>query len=146
MWFWFGAAALFLLLELGTGTFYLLLVSLGMVASGTAAYAGLSLIWQIASGLFVSLVGLVVLHGFRRSKGYVPTQSNANVVQDVGQHVMVDAWDESRQINVFYRGANWTARLDADQAAQPGEHYIHSVQGLTLVLRPGRYPGTDAQH
>src|SRR5690606_40896637 len=85
-----AVAALFVLLELGRGTFYLLLVSLGMVASGTAAYAGLSLIWQIASGLFVSLVGLVVLHRFRRAKGYVPTQSNANVVQDVGQHVMVD--------------------------------------------------------
>lgn len=146
MWFWFGVAALFLLLEMATGTFYLLLVALGLAASGTAAYAGLSLVWQIISGLVVSLVGLMVLHHHRQSKGQVPTQSDPNVVQDIGQSVIVDAWDESGQARVFYRGANWSARIDVDQPAQPGEHYIQAVQGLTLILRPGQYPASDTQH
>ncbi|WP_353147351.1 NfeD family protein [Pollutimonas bauzanensis] len=146
MWFWFGVAALFLLLEMATGTFYLLLVALGLVASGIAAYAGLPLVWQIVSGLIVSLLGLVVLHRYRQSKGHVPTQSNPNVVQDIGQSVMVDAWDENGQVRVFYRGANWSARIDVDQPMQPGEHYIHEVQGLTLILRPGQYPASDTQH
>lgn len=146
MWFWFGVAALFLLLEMATGTFYLLLVALGLVASGIAAYAGLPLVWQIVSGLIVSLVGLVVLHRYRQSKGHVPTQSNPNVVQDIGQSVMVDAWDENGQVNVLYRGANWSARIDAGQPMQPGEHYIHEVQGLTLILRPGQYSTLDTQH
>lgn len=140
MWFWFGVAALFLLFEMATGTFYLLLVALGLVASGTAAYAGLSLVWQIISGLVVSLIGLVVLHRYRQSKGQVATQSNPDVVQDIGQSVTVDAWDENGQARVFYRGANWSARIDVDQPAQPGEHYIQTVQGLTLILRPGLYP------
>ncbi len=142
MWLWFGVAALFLLLEMATGTFYLLLVALGLVASGTAAYAGSTLVWQIVSGLVVSLIGLMVLHHHRQSKGYVPTQSNPNVVQDIGRSVIVDAWDENGQVRVFYRGANWSARIDAGQPAQPGEHYIHAVQGLTLILRPGRYPAS----
>jgi membrane protein implicated in regulation of membrane protease activity len=144
MWFWFGIAALFLLVEMATGTFYLLLVALGFIASGTAAYAGLSLIWQIISGLAVSLVGLVVLHRYRQAKGHVPTQSDPDVVQDIGQSVIVDAWDENGQVSVFYRGANWSARIDADQLVQPGEHYIQAVQGLTLILRPGQYPASDA--
>lgn len=146
MWFWFGVAALFLLLEMATGTFYLLLVALGLVASGVAAYAGLSLVWQIISGLVVSLIGLILLHHYRKSKGYIPTQSNANVVQDIGQSVIVDAWDENGYAGVFYRGSNWSARIDVDQPAQPGEHYIQAVQGLTLILRPGKYPASDAQH
>lgn len=146
MWFWFGAAALFLLLEMATGTFYLLLIALGLMASGTAAYAGLSLVWQIISGLVVSLIGLVVLHHYRQSKGHVATQSNRNVVQDIGQSVIVDAWDENGQVSVIYRGASWSARIDADQPALPGEHYIQAVQGLTLILRPGRYPSSDTQH
>ncbi|MGB6105150.1 MAG: NfeD family protein [Pusillimonas sp.] len=146
MWFWFGVAALFLLLEMATGTFYLLLVALGLVASGAAAYAGLSLVWQIISGLVVSLIGLMALHRLRQSKGYVPTQSNPNVMQDIGQGVIVDAWDENGQARVLYRGANWSARIDAGQVAQPGEHYIQAVQGLTLILRPGQYPASDAQH
>ncbi|HEY9279683.1 MAG TPA: NfeD family protein [Eoetvoesiella sp.] len=146
MWFWFGVAALFLLLEMATGTFYLLLVALGFVAAGMAAYADLSLVWQIISGLVVSLIGLMVLHHQRRSKGHVPTQSNPDVVQDIGQSVMVEAWDENGQVRVFYRGAHWSARMDGDQPAQPGEHYIQAVQGLTLILRPGQYPATDTQH
>lgn len=145
MWFWFGVAAVFLLLEMATGTFYLLLVALGLVASGIAAYADLSLTWQIISGLVVSLIGLIVLHRYRQSKGHVPTQSNPDVVQDIGQSVTVNAWDENGQASVFYRGASWSARIDVDQPAQPGEHYIQAVQGLTLILRPGRYPTSDAQ-
>lgn len=145
MWYWFGAAALFLLLEMATGTFYLLLVALGFAASGMAAYAGLSLVWQIISGLILSLTGLVALHRLRQSKARVPAQSNPNLQQDIGQSVMVDAWDEHGQGSVFYRGSNWSARIDGGQPAQPGEHYIQAVQGLTLILRPGRYPATDTQ-
>ena len=146
MWFWFGVAALALLLEVATGTFYLLLIALGLVASGTAAYAGLSLVWQIASGLVVSLTGLVVLHRHRQSRVHLPTQSNPDVVQDIGQSVIVEAWDDHGQGSVFYRGANWSARIDVDQPARPGEHYIQAVQGLTLILRPGQYPASDTQH
>lgn len=145
MWVWFGATALFLLLEMATGTFYLLLVALGLTASGIASYADLSLIWQIVSGLVVSLIGLVALHRCRKAKGYIPAQSNANVVQDVGQRVIVDAWDESGQARVFYRGSHWSARIDVDYPAQPGEHYIQAVKGLTLILRPGQYPAQGTQ-
>ncbi|MFW7341150.1 NfeD family protein [Pollutimonas sp. H1-120] len=146
MWFWFGVAALFLLLEMTTGTFYLLLVALGFAASGTAAYAGLSLVWQIISGLAVALIGLALVHRHRRSKGGMATQSDPDVVQDIGQNVIVEVWDENGQARVFYRGANWSARIDIDQPTQPGEHYIQAVQGLTLILRPGQYPASDTQH
>lgn len=143
MWFWFGAAALFLLLEMSTGTFYLLLVALGLVASGMAEYAGVTLVWQIVSGLAVALIGLMVLHRYRQSKGHVATQSDPDVVQDVGGSVIVDAWDENGMARVFYRGAYWNARIDVDQSVQPGEHYIQAVEGLTLVLRPSQYPAAD---
>lgn len=146
MWVWFGVAALFLLFEMVTGTFYLLLIALGLVASGTAAYAGLSLVWQIISGLVISLIGLALVHRYRQSKGHVETQSDPDVVQDVGQRVIVEAWDENGQARVFYRGAKWSARIDSNQPAQPGEHYIQAVQGLTLILRPGLYPLTGTQY
>ncbi|MBV6271706.1 NfeD family protein [Alcaligenaceae bacterium CGII-47] len=146
MFLWFGAAALFLLLEMATGTFYLLLVALGLAVSGTVEYAGFTLVWQIVGGLLASLIGLGVLHHHRQSKGQVATQSNPDVVQDIGQRVIVDAWDENGSARVFYRGAYWSARMDVDQAALPGEHYIQAVQGLTLILRFGEYPTADIQH
>src|SRR3546814_11094791 len=115
MWFWFGVAALFLLLEMATGTFYLLLVALGLAASGTAAYADLSLVWQIISGLVVALIGLLMLYRHRRSKAQVATQSNPNVVLDIGQRVIVDAWDKNGLASVFSRGSNWNANIDVNQ-------------------------------
>src|SRR3546814_12593994 len=121
MWFWFGAAALFLISEMVTGTFYLLLVALGLAASGAAAYAGLSLVWQIVSGLVVSLVGLVALHRHRQSKGHQPTQSDPGVVPDIGQSVMADACDDNGLARVFYRGATWRPRL-ADATPAPSGH------------------------
>src|SRR3546814_17391652 len=107
---------------MATGTCYLLLLALGLVASGAAAYTGLSLVWQIVSGLIVSLIGLVVLHRYRQSKGHEPTQSDPDVVQDIGQSVIVDAWAEKGQSSVCYRCANWKTRLEANQPMQPGEH------------------------
>src|SRR5690606_37238488 len=101
--------------------------ALGLVASGSAAYVGLSLVWQIISGLVLSLIGLVVLHRYRRFQGNVPTQSDPNVVQDIGQSVIVDAWDANGEAGVLYRGSTWSARIDVDQPTQPGEHYIHAV-------------------
>lgn len=144
MWLWFGAAALFLLMEMGSGTFYLLLVAVGLAASGVADFLGASLVVQIASGMVVSLAGLAVLHRYRRTKGYKPTQSDSDVVPDIGQRVTVPAWDEEGRAQVFYRGANWTARISESQPMHPGEHYIDAVHGLTLILRPGEPPASDA--
>lgn len=40
MWIWFGLAAVALIGEVGSGTFYLLLVALGLAAGGIAAWLG----------------------------------------------------------------------------------------------------------
>lgn len=138
MWFWFGAAALFLLMEMVSGTFYLLLIALGLVASGVAAFLGWSLALQIGSGCVIALVSLVALYRHRKRKGYTPSQSNANVNPDIGKRVNVQAWNENGTTNVFYRGTNWAARIEEHAKLMSGEHTIIAVQGLTLILRPNK--------
>ena len=46
MWIWLGLAALALIGELATGTFYLLLVALGLAGGGVAAWLNAGLEWQ----------------------------------------------------------------------------------------------------
>lgn len=136
MWLWFGAAAMFVLLEMITGTFYLLLIALGLTASGAATYFGAPLAVQIICGMVVSLAGLAAVYHYRKSKGYKATQSDANINPDIGKRVTVLAWNDNGTAQVFYRGANWSAEIAKNEVMLPGEHTIYAVHGLVLVLRP----------
>ncbi|OZI43551.1 NfeD-like family protein 1 [Bordetella genomosp. 5] len=137
MWFWFGMAALALIGELSSGTFYLLLVALGMLAGGLAAWGGLDLQWQILICAGVSLVGLLVL---RRSgvlkKREVDAEGNADVNLDIGQPVDVQNWSADGDARVWYRGAHWQARLAEGAPRVSGAHRITAVRGSVLVLTP----------
>lgn len=65
MWIWLGLAALALIGELATGTFYLLLVALGLAAGGIAAWLLAGLEWQLVACGAVLLLGLLVLRKTR---------------------------------------------------------------------------------
>ncbi|VFR55979.1 Putative activity regulator of membrane protease YbbK [plant metagenome] len=137
MWYWFGLAALALIGEVASGTFYLLLVALGLAGAGLAAWAGVAFGWQLLVCALVALSGLFVL---RRTgvlkKREVDAGRNADVNLDVGQVVEVDAWSADRTTRVWYRGAHWDAALQGGAAAAAGTHRIVALQGARLVLAP----------
>ena len=71
-----------------------------------------------------------------RLPAQVESQRNQNVQIDVGNVVMVDAWQADGTAQVQYRGAPWSARLDAGQGkGQAGAHSIVAMQGNALVLK-----------
>ncbi|MFX7686500.1 hypothetical protein ABTJ58_19815, partial [Acinetobacter baumannii] len=79
--------------ELATGTFYLLLVALGLAAGGIAAWLLAGLEWQLVACGAVLLLGLLVLRKTRvLKKREVDAASNADVNLDIGQTVNVEAW------------------------------------------------------
>lgn len=96
MWIWFGLAAVALIGEVSSGTFYLLLVALGLVAGGIAAWLAVGFEWQLVACAVVALLGLLVL---RRTgilkKREIHAGRNADVNMDIGQTVQVDAWSEA---------------------------------------------------
>ncbi|MDQ8031673.1 NfeD-like family protein 1 [Bordetella genomosp. 1] len=137
MWYWFGLAALALIGELSSGTFYLLLVALGLVGGGLAAWGGLELPWQILASAVVALVGLFIL---RRTgvlkKREVDANGNADVNLDIGQVVEVQSWSAEGLARVWYRGAHWQAQLAEGAPRQAGTHRISAVRGSVLILAP----------
>ena len=137
MWIWFGMAALALIGEVSSGTFYLLLVALGMVMGGIIAAMGLDLEWQIAACGAVALGGLVILRklGVLKKRG-VNSARNSDVHMDIGQTVMVDAWSDNGTTRVLYRGAMWQAELCQGQPRETGQHVITEMRGTSLVLAP----------
>ena len=142
MWIWLGLAALALIGELATGTFYLLLVALGLAGGGLAAWLNAGLEWQLLACGVVVLLGLVILRKTRvLKKREVDAASNADVNLDIGQVVSVEAWSDNRTARVWYRGAHWQAELAEGHASHGGEHVITELRGTRLVLTPRNASG-----
>lgn len=141
MWIWFGLAAAALIGEVASGTFYLLLVAVGLTAAGLAAWAGLALEWQLLACALVALLGLLVLR--RRGilkKREIDAARNADVNLDIGQTVNVEYWSDAGGARVQYRGASWQAWLADGQPRRPGPHVITEIHGAVLVLAPKSDP------
>ena len=135
MWVWFGLAAIALIGEVMTGTFYLLLVALGLAAAGIAAAMAAALQWQLVACGVVALVGLGVLRGTGvLKKREVDAARNADVNLDIGQSVQVEEWSAQGTARVWYRGAHWQAELASGETAAPGVYVITEVRGTRLVL------------
>jgi membrane protein implicated in regulation of membrane protease activity len=121
-------------IELVTGTFYLLMLAIGLAAAAIAAHLGLPLTWQLVTAAVVG-GGAVVLWYFVRGKqpSKLPAQSNADVHIDIGEPVFVETWNADGTTQVKYRGSNWAA-ITHGSAPSPGQHRIKELMGNRLVL------------
>lgn len=135
--FWWVAAGVAVAAELMTGTFYLLMVALGMAAAAVAGHLGLGGSAQVIAFAVVG-GGATALWHWRRSREPLaaPVNENRDVNLDIGERVHVVAWGADRTTRVQYRGSTWTARLQHGAPAAPGAHQVAAVEGNWLVLAP----------
>lgn len=140
---WLGLAALLVILEIFSGTFYLLMIAFGMLAGAMAAWFGLSNPLQM---LCVALVGVaaVLLLRLRRKQGGTTTRTAADpsINLDIGQSLRVDEWHGTDpgpyQARVAYRGALWDIELEKGGKPVPGDYVIREVHGSRLLVAAGR--------
>jgi membrane protein implicated in regulation of membrane protease activity len=134
---WWTAAGLLVLVELFTGTFYLLMIALGLAAGALAAHWGTDVTVQL---LAAAAVGSVCTLGWhwrqRRHPAAPPTAQDRDVNLDVGEHVQVSVWGVDGTTRVQHRGSAWQARLAPEAPAQAGAHVVVAVEGNWLVLQP----------
>jgi len=131
-WLMAGAAVA---VELATGTFYLLMIAIGVAAGAIAAHAGLTTAVQIAIAAVVGGAAVTALRLQKRTLGPAPsTHANPDVNQDVGEVVQVDAWQPDGTASVRYRGANWTVVAAPGSAHHKGAHRVREVTGNRLVV------------
>lgn len=134
---WWLTAGSLIAVELITGTFYLLMISLGLVAAALAAHAGLTVPWQWVTAAVVGGGSVLAWRFYRRSQpASTPARANHDVNMDVGEAVFVDHWRGDDTCSVKYRGAHWDATLQEGQAAQTGTYVIAEVIGSRLILKP----------
>jgi membrane protein implicated in regulation of membrane protease activity len=136
--YWLVAAGAIVIVELFIGTFYLLMIAIGLAAGALAALLGLGLALQT---LVAALVGVAATVALRRSRfgkqgGRVQAERDPNVNMDIGQTVNVPAWQDG-SARVMYRGALWDVELErstSEANPAPGQYKIREVRGSRLIV------------
>lgn len=142
--FWWIGAGVLVVLELISGTFYLLMIALGCVAAALAHAAGAAADVQFAVAAVVALAAVVLLRrsGFGRRKRERASR-NPDVNLDIGQTLTVPAWHE-RRARVSYRGAAWDVELAAGEPEDAQLYEITELRGSCLVVVASRQPKANA--
>ena len=132
---WWLLAGAAVAVELLTGTFYLLMLAIGLAAGALAAHTGASLATQLVAAALVG-GGAVVGWHFKRGRrpGEPPAQANSSVNPDVGESVQVEHWAPDHTAKVRYRGANWTVVPFGGTPQGPGTYRVREVVGSRLVV------------
>lgn len=137
---WLGAAGALVVFEIMTGTFYLLMIALGLSAGALCAALGGGFGAQLITA---AIIGSGATFALRMSKygkfsARQGSQRNPDVQMDIGQTVKVEQWSDANpgaRARVHYRGAAWNVIL-LDGAATPGEFSIVELDGSTLLVKP----------
>ncbi|RZS58098.1 NfeD family protein [Sphaerotilus mobilis] len=135
---WWIAAALAVAAELATGTFYLLMLAIGLAAGALAAHGGLGLTGQIVSAAVVG-AGAVALWTWRRGQtpGGPAATADPGLNLDIGETVHVTGWDADGSARVHHRGANWTVLWDGspnEPPPGPGTYTIRALRGNRFIV------------
>lgn len=128
--YWFLLALVLLGVEMATGTFYLLVLSVAMSIGGAAALLGLGLPAQLSLAALAGILGIVMLRRWRGGRG----GDAASQSFDTGQPVRILSWHEDGTARVHYRGAEWDAEPESADVERNGKFYIKETRGSILVL------------
>jgi len=131
---WFILAGVVLGLEILTGTFYLIMISIGMAAAGIAALCGANSNLQAVIAAVVWIVATLILRKTRFGKPrHVQSEKDPNVNIDIGQTIKVDNWTSERTARAMYRGAMWDVELIHGDAVA-GTFVIREVRASRLLV------------
>lgn len=134
---WWLAAGAVVIAELLTGTFYLLMLAIGLSAAAIAAHLGLSLPLQIVAAAVIGGGAVVAWQYAKRKRPGDPSaRADRNVNLDVGETLMVDAWNADGTTLVKYRGATWTAVHRPGITPSTGMHRVAELVGNRLLVDP----------
>ena len=131
---WLAFAAVLVIVELFTGTFYILMIAIGVATGAVAAWIGMSMPAQIVVAAAVGVIATSVLH---RSRFGAPSRKDPardpNVNLDIGQRIVVDSWAGGKA-RVMYRGAPWDVELGPGATPEAGDYRIVEVLGSRLIV------------
>ena len=138
---WLVIAGVVVVLELCSGTFYLLMIAFGLVAGALAAYLGRSHEVQLIVVAVVAALSTVVLRRSRFGvRDKVVASRDPNVNLDIGQVIVINEWQPTSmglyKARAMHRGALWDVEYVSSEPAHPGRYTIVEIRGSQLIVEP----------
>ncbi|MFM0321017.1 NfeD family protein [Caballeronia glebae] len=132
---WWVAAGVLIVAELLTGTFYLLMIALGMIAGGIAYVIGALPHVQMGVAALIALIAVAVLRRSRLGswKRRGDASRDAAVNLDIGATLEVDQWRDGRA-RAMYRGAQWDVELAPGESEGARLYRITALDGNRLIV------------
>lgn len=132
---WAVIGIVLIIVEMLTGTFYLLVLGIAALGAAAAAWTGYSFWVQAVVTAAVASAGVVLVKRYRGSSAPASAQS-----LDVGQAVTLESWvsEADGVARVSYRNAQWEARVVGERSPGGKIFYIHAVDGNTLTVSSQR--------
>ena len=129
---WAALGLLLVIVELLTGTFYLLMLGVAAFGAAGAAWLGYDFAVQAIVGSVVAGVGCDGVHVYREKN-----KAEQMAPVDAGMPASFESWIDAgaRLARVRYRGASWDARVEGAEALEPGATvYVLATEGNTLKV------------
>jgi membrane protein implicated in regulation of membrane protease activity len=129
---WLVLGLVLIVVELMTGTFYLLILGIAAIFGSAVAWLG-GAFWLQAVVVSVAAVAGSLAVKRRKSAG----ARNPNTEMDIGQTVVVEEWvsEPQRLARVRYRGASWDAVVQGSEPVAKGALlYIAGTDGSRLKV------------
>lgn len=133
---WAVTGLVLAIVELLTGTFYLLMLGIAAFGAAAAAWLGLAFAAQSVVAAAVAAVGCYGVHVYRARN-----QAQQMAPIDAGNPASFESWVDApaRLARVRYRGASWDARVEGAEALEPGATlYVIAADGNTLKVAKNR--------
>jgi len=130
---WTIAGFALVIIELMTGTFYLLVLGVGAFAGAIAAWLGGALLAQVVVAGIVALAGAAWVYRWHKTNR--KAQGDTSNSLDVGQTANFEEWinKASGMARVKYRGSTWDALVvSGEPSATHHALYIVGQEGQTL--------------
>jgi membrane protein implicated in regulation of membrane protease activity len=135
---WLLAGLLLVVVEMMTGTFYLLILGLAAGIGSLIAYLDQPFWMQAVIAAIAAIVGGVLVHRYHSAANSSSPKDTAN---DIGQTVTIESWiSESQRIaRVRYRGTIWDAEvLGSDPIEPKGLLYVVAMDGSRVKVSTTR--------
>jgi membrane protein implicated in regulation of membrane protease activity len=133
---WALAGLGLVIVELLSGTFYLLVLGIACFGAAGAAWLGFAFPLQVLVAALAAGSGTYLVRAYRTRNA---ARQMPNV--DLGQPANFEQWIDraSGLARVRYRGASWEANIEGDAALDPGALvYVLGSHGNTLRISKNR--------
>ena len=133
---WAITGLVLVIVELLTGTFYLLMLGVAAFGAAGTAWLGYDFPAQVIVAALIAAGGCYAVQVYR-------TRNRAQQMpsMDAGMPASFETWIDpgARLARVRYRGASWDARVEGIEALEPGTTvYVLAADGNTLKVVKNR--------